>query len=178
MSKRTNCSPALAVCALLCALGGSTSAQATQLHRFRSCAEMNALYPHGVGTRHAVDRVGPGQRRSTSFTRNDALYAATGRSLDRDHDGIACEHSASASNPSVPEPTAVIAVPQTRTTTAKTSVPALTVPLVPPISGASGAGTPTATVPSSTMTPAGTPVTPQVPVTECNPRFAIACAKP
>ena len=59
------------------------------LQRFRNCAEVNAVYPHGVGRSGAVDSTSgtashhvPGRR---------CLYLAQPGTLDRDNDGIACE---------------------------------------------------------------------------------------
>lgn len=183
MAQRTNCRAAIGVFAFLCSFAQLTSADATRLPHFRSCTAMNATYPNGIGRKDAVDKVGPGQRRSTSFTKNDAIYEVAGRSLDHDHDGIACERVAAIAT-TVPKTAGAIASATTRTTAAPvTTVSAVTAPLVTTISAATVATTPVATTPAATAptptkTPTATSVAPPVPVTECNPRFAIACAKP
>jgi hypothetical protein len=57
---------------------------------FKNCAELNIDYPHGVGRSGAVDHVSGGGKGVTTFTVDDAVYAANpGR--DGDNDGIACE---------------------------------------------------------------------------------------
>ena len=57
--------------------------------KFANCAELNAVYPHGVGRPGARDHT-TGTPPVTTFLVDAALYAAnTGR--DRDKDGIACE---------------------------------------------------------------------------------------
>lgn len=66
----------------------ATPALASARH-FANCTAMHRSYPHGVGTRHARDHVTSG-RPVTTFTRNDALYAAN-TSMDRDRDHVACE---------------------------------------------------------------------------------------
>ena len=60
------------------------------LRRFRNCAELNAVYPHGVGRSDAVDSTS-GTERVTTFLVDDALYLVQPGTLDRDNDGIACE---------------------------------------------------------------------------------------
>ena len=60
------------------------------LPRFHNCAELNAVYPHGVGRSGAVDRTS-GSQLVTTFLVDDALYLAQPGTLDRDNDGIACE---------------------------------------------------------------------------------------
>ena len=55
---------------------------------FKNCAQMNAVYPHGVGRPGAKDETSG--KPVTTFKVDAAIYAAnTGR--DRDKDGIACE---------------------------------------------------------------------------------------
>jgi len=54
----------------------------------RSCAALNARYPHGVGKVGARDKTFG--ELVTTFKRSNALYViAKGR--DRDKDGLACE---------------------------------------------------------------------------------------
>ncbi len=55
---------------------------------FANCADMNAVYPHGVGRSGAVDHTSGTP--VTNFYVNTALYNAN-TARDRDGDGIACE---------------------------------------------------------------------------------------
>jgi hypothetical protein len=58
---------------------------------FASCTAMHKVYPHGVGKPFAIDHVaGAKGKRVTDFHVSTALYK-TNKSLDHDHDGIACE---------------------------------------------------------------------------------------
>ena len=69
---------------------GPVSAHSTGIHD--NCSRLNAKWPHGVGTRGAVDRTSGTP--VTSFYRNDRAYWAAERhngTLDRDNDRIACE---------------------------------------------------------------------------------------
>jgi hypothetical protein len=62
--------------------------------QYSSCAQLNARYPHGVGLVEARDQTS--RVPVTTFTRSDKLYALTispSKTLDPDHDGIACEQS-------------------------------------------------------------------------------------
>ena len=56
----------------------------------RNCATLNTKYRHGVGRPGAHDKTKSRTGPVTNFTRNKAAYLKN-RSLDRDHDGIACE---------------------------------------------------------------------------------------
>ncbi len=57
---------------------------------FKNCAELNVVYPHGVGRSGAVDHVSGGGKGVTTFTVDEDVYNANpGR--DGDNDGIACE---------------------------------------------------------------------------------------
>lgn len=67
-----------------------TTAAEPEAKRYANCTALNADYPHGVGRNGAVDKVSGSGKPVTTFTRNDALYAAN-TSSDRDGDGIACE---------------------------------------------------------------------------------------
>ena len=60
------------------------------IRRFRTCAELNRVYPNGVGMPRAIDRTRGTP--VTNFGRSAGLYHAN-RGLDRDRDGIACEPS-------------------------------------------------------------------------------------
>ena len=57
--------------------------------RSLTCTAMHKVYPHGVGKRAAYDFT-YGTPSPTSSTAAP-LYRAN-KGLDRDHDGIACEH--------------------------------------------------------------------------------------
>ena len=66
------------------------AAHTTGIHD--NCTNLNRKWPHGVGTRGAVDR--SSGRGVTNFHRsNDAYWAAERHNgtLDRDNDRIACE---------------------------------------------------------------------------------------
>lgn len=57
-----------------------------------NCTNLNKKWPHGVGTRSAVDRTS-GVRVTNFYRNNDAYWAAKRHNgtLDRDNDRIACE---------------------------------------------------------------------------------------
>jgi Excalibur calcium-binding domain len=58
---------------------------------YANCRALNAVYPHGVGRTGARDHVrSKSDRPVTNFTVDNRVYALN-TSLDRDHDGIACE---------------------------------------------------------------------------------------
>jgi len=66
------------------------AAPSTSIVAFANCAQLNGVYPHGVGRPGAVDQVSGGSAGVTTFDRDAAVYGAnTGR--DRDKDGVACE---------------------------------------------------------------------------------------
>jgi len=57
-----------------------------------NCTKLNQKWPHGVGTRRAVDKTSGA--RVTNFYRNNTAYWTADRhngTLDRDNDKIACE---------------------------------------------------------------------------------------
>ena len=68
----------------------STQVTLTSTHAttYKNCTALNKVYKHGVGRRSAHDKTSG--KPVTTFTRNDAVYAAN-RKSDRDKDGIACE---------------------------------------------------------------------------------------
>ena len=71
-------------------VGSPVSAHVTGIHD--NCTNLNKKWPHGVGTRRAVDKTSG--TRVTSFYRNDDAYWAAEHhngDLDRDNDHIACE---------------------------------------------------------------------------------------
>ena len=70
-------------------LAACVATQADAATKYKNCKSLNKTYPHGVGRPGAIDKT-KGQR-VTNFTRNAAVYNAVKKSLDRDHDGIACE---------------------------------------------------------------------------------------
>ena len=57
-----------------------------------NCTNLNKKWPHGVGTRRAVDRTS-GVRVKNFYRNNDAYWTAERHNpdLDRDNDRIACE---------------------------------------------------------------------------------------
>ena len=57
-----------------------------------NCTNLNKKWPHGVGTRRAVDKT-TGARVTNFYKNNDAYWAAEHHNgtLDRDNDRIACE---------------------------------------------------------------------------------------
>lgn len=81
---------ASAVIASTLGIAGSVSAHTTGIHD--NCTNLNKRWPHGVGTRGAVDRTS-GARVTTFYRNNDAYWAAERHNgtLDRDNDRIACE---------------------------------------------------------------------------------------
>jgi hypothetical protein len=71
-------------------LAAPVEAHTTGIHD--NCTKLNNKWPHGVGTRKAVDKTSG--TRVTSFHRNNTAYWAAERhngTLDRDNDRIACE---------------------------------------------------------------------------------------
>jgi len=69
---------------------GPVSAHTTGLHD--NCTELQKKWPHGVGTRRAVDKTS-GTRVTNFYRNNDAYWAAERHNgtLDADNDRIACE---------------------------------------------------------------------------------------
>ena len=60
--------------------------------QWKNCTAVNKHYPHGVGRANAHDKTTGTP--VTNFKRSTRLYNVAmshNRSLDRDHDGIACE---------------------------------------------------------------------------------------
>jgi len=57
-----------------------------------NCTNLRERWPHGVGTRYAVDKT-TGTRVTTFYRNNDAYWRAEHHNsdLDRDNDRIACE---------------------------------------------------------------------------------------
>ena len=68
----------------------AATADASSARHFTNCTALHKVYKHGVGTVHAKDHVSGHTKPVTNFTKSNALYAAN-KSLDRDHDSIACE---------------------------------------------------------------------------------------
>lgn len=71
-------------------LAGPVDAHTTGIHD--NCTNLNKKWPHGVGTRRAVDKTS-GVRVTNFYKNNDAYWAAERHNgdLDRDNDRIACE---------------------------------------------------------------------------------------
>jgi hypothetical protein len=69
---------------------GPVSAHTTGIHD--NCTNLNKRWPHGVGTRGAVDKTS-GVRVTNFYKNNDAYWRAERHNsdLDRDNDRIACE---------------------------------------------------------------------------------------
>jgi hypothetical protein len=68
----------------------SADAHKTGIHD--NCTNLNKVYPHGVGTRHARDKTSG--TRVTTFRRSNVLYWRAENhngDVDRDNDRIACE---------------------------------------------------------------------------------------
>jgi hypothetical protein len=72
------------------AAASPVSAHETGLHD--NCTEFNKRYPHGVGTRGAVDK-SKGAKVTTFLRSNKVYWTAENHNydLDRDNDHIACE---------------------------------------------------------------------------------------
>ena len=68
----------------------SADAHTTGLHD--NCTNLNKKWPHGVGTRNAVDKTS-GTKVRNFYKNNDAYWTAERHNgdLDRDNDRIACE---------------------------------------------------------------------------------------
>src|SRR5690349_15459683 len=93
----TKLKPVLAAIALAVTVtGGATmvvspaDAHTTGIHD--NCTKLRQKWPHGVGTRKAVDRTS-GTKVTNFYRNNDAYWAAERHNpdLDRDNDRIACE---------------------------------------------------------------------------------------
>jgi hypothetical protein len=76
--------------ALSVTVTGPVEAHTTGIHD--NCTNLNKKWPHGVGTRRAVDKTS-GERVKNFYRNNRAYWAAENHngSLDRDNDHIACE---------------------------------------------------------------------------------------
>src|SRR4051794_22275259 len=81
---------AAAFLSLAASAGAGTQGKASGQVRYRNCAALNRVFPHGVG------RVGARDKTTgvpvTTFKRSNALYIAN-EGRDRDKDGIACEQA-------------------------------------------------------------------------------------
>ena len=55
--------------------------------KYRNCAAMNRVYPHGVGWKKGLVNKGG---KPVAYAVNEALYTRN-QARDRDKDGIACE---------------------------------------------------------------------------------------
>jgi hypothetical protein len=81
---------AIALLASTVGLAAPVDAHTTRLHD--NCTNLNKKWPHGVGTRNAVDKTS-GTRVKNFYHNNDAYWRAENHNgdLDRDNDRIACE---------------------------------------------------------------------------------------
>lgn len=82
------------------------AADAAPTARYRNCAQLNRVYPHGVGKKGAVDKANGGRKAHPvrNFKVDTRLYNSLSKSLDRDRDGIACEKGGSSSTPTKKAP--------------------------------------------------------------------------
>jgi hypothetical protein len=90
MSKAAAAFAGVALAASTLTFVGPVSAHTIGIHD--NCTNLNKKWPHGVGTRGAVDRTSG--VRVTTFYRNTTAYWAAEHhngTLDRDNDHIACE---------------------------------------------------------------------------------------
>jgi len=71
-------------------LVGAPANAAPAVPHYARCADLHQHYKHGVGRPGARDHVSGHTRPVTTFKVNRSLYNAN-KTLDRDHDGIACE---------------------------------------------------------------------------------------
>ena len=80
----------IALAASTLTLAGPVSAHTTGIHD--NCTNLNKKWPHGVGTRGAVDKTS-GVKVKNFYHNNTAYWAAEHHNgtLDRDNDRIACE---------------------------------------------------------------------------------------
>ncbi|QYF91027.1 excalibur calcium-binding domain-containing protein [Arthrobacter sp. PAMC25284] len=88
----------LATAALLLTVSAVPATAAPSPKSYKNCAELNKVYPHGVGKSGARDRTSG--KPVTNFKVSNTLYSYNDggakrhlgeRDLDRDNDGIACE---------------------------------------------------------------------------------------
>jgi Excalibur calcium-binding domain len=95
MSARVWGASLLAACVAAWSGGSLAGAAPTRMPRlWRSCENVNRVYPHGVGRVGAHDLTKGTTDPVTTFRRSNLLYRRAigyNKGLDRDHDGIACE---------------------------------------------------------------------------------------
>lgn len=72
------------------AIAPPPGAEAATVTKFSNCKKMQAKYKHGVGRPGAKDKTSS-KYKVKNFKVDKALYNKN-KTLDRDHDGIACEH--------------------------------------------------------------------------------------
>lgn len=73
---------------VLIAFLAAVPADAAKPKRYKNCAALNKVYPHGVGKPGARDKTS--DHPVTNFRVNRTVYNLN-KGKDRDHDGIACE---------------------------------------------------------------------------------------
>jgi hypothetical protein len=71
-------------------VAGMTPASAVTIRHFANCTAMHLVYRGGVARVGAHDKRASGHATYRPYI-NTRLYNANSR-LDRDHDGVACEH--------------------------------------------------------------------------------------
>lgn len=82
---------AATVAALVVSAAGATSSGAVvSATKYRNCAALNKHYPHGVARPGAKGKASGTP--VTNFKVSKGAYEAN-RGKDRDHDGVACEHT-------------------------------------------------------------------------------------
>ena len=92
---RTAIASRLAIAALIAGTVGIAAPATVEAHEtgiHDNCTNLNKKWPHGVGTRRAVDKTS-GVRVTNFYKNNDAYWRAERHNsdLDRDNDRIACE---------------------------------------------------------------------------------------
>jgi hypothetical protein len=94
MGRRTRNAAACAVLACALVVAGPATSATKQPKWTTKCAELNKVYPHGVGRANAMDRVKGKGKPVTTFKRSTKLYNEAmqwNKRLDADKDGVACE---------------------------------------------------------------------------------------
>ena len=81
--------PITALLAIAGALAVAPPAGAAKPRVFQNCAAVNKVYPHGIAKNFKVIKTANGLTGRPFVGAN--LYAAQKKTLDRDHDGVACE---------------------------------------------------------------------------------------
>lgn len=72
-------------------MSSPASAAPPRPKKYSSCAQLNQVYPHGVGRKGAKDKVARGKNPVRNFFVDSRTYQLNHAARDRDGDGIACE---------------------------------------------------------------------------------------